>query len=263
MVRADPRLRRLPIVGGVVAFVCAVAAVGAGAAVLDPDQASVVSIAGRWILIVAGAAVAAIVVVWSNVVLVAAAEPVLRGGQADLRAARTLVRRRAVAVAGWALLSSIAAVVLGFVRLLGLAGMIIGRRWAASWVLVTYCVAPVMVFEGVGPVAAVRRSTQLVHQHWGRGAAGGVVVGGGPAALAGLGVFFSFLGIALLGIGGNWPRVVGGLVLVVCIALAVGGAVACRTTRGVFGAALYRYLIDHQIIGPFSAAELERVCTTV
>jgi len=257
-VRDVSRLRSVPIRGAAAALVCAVVTIVAGANLNGEDQPAgwrIVAVA----VVLLGAYVAALLVVYSNAVLLAAADRALRGDQPDLGGARATIRGRLGSIAGWTLVSAVATLGLGFVRLLGIAGMLTGRVWAAKWGLRSYLVAPVLVFEGAGALAALRRSDQLVEQRWGPNPIGNVAIGSDYAVTAGIGVFFSFLGMGLAGWDTPWVRLIGTVILIITISTTVRGAVICGATRAVFGAALYRYVAEQQVVGPFSAVELDSV----
>lgn len=264
LVHDDGELRRLAARAYATTLAVALLAVGGGAFVQTRnvwgERPVAVSIGGPALLL-GGASVAAFIVVRFNVQLAAAVEPALRGHAPDLPGARQVARARIGAIAGWALLSSLATLVLGFVRLVGMAGIIMGGYWAARWSLVTNSVVPIMVKEGRQSVDAVRRSTQLVRDRWGPKAIGDAHIGGGEAARAGIGVCLLFVGMALLVPSSVVVNLIGAVVVVICIGITVRGAIHCGASRAVFGVALHRYLADGEVIGTFTAAELERAGT--
>ena len=53
----------------------------------------------------------------------------------------------------------------------------VGRIGGLGWSLATFLVVPVLVAEGLGPIDAVRRSSQLLKRTWGEQIAGNVGVG--------------------------------------------------------------------------------------
>ena len=256
-----PSLERVVVGGGATALLCALVTIVGGANFNEFD----LSVGRRIVVdavIVGGAYLAALIVGYSNMVLVVSADRVMHGDQPNVRTARARVRRRPVSVAAWILISSVATLALGFVRLIGIAGFLFGRVWAARWGLRTYLVAPVILFEDKRPWAALHRSEQLVREHWGPKAIGTVAIGSSEAAAAGFAVFFSFLGVGLAASDVLWVKIVGTLILLVTVCTAVVAGALCGAKRAVFGVALYRYVAEQQVFDRFSATELEAVAKT-
>jgi len=116
-----------------------------------------------------------------------------------------------------------------------------------AWSLATYFVVPVLVFEGVGPIAAIKKSVSLIKKTWGESIVGGIGVSV---------VFFVFylLGVALaFGL-----ALIGGLAAVIIIAAPYFLLVflAQEAIQGIFIAALYRYANTGQSV-VFAQEELE------
>ena len=126
-----------------------------------------------------------------------------------LRVANTNLRR----IAGWALLSATVGLVLRAIsERFGWIGRIIAGAVGIAWNIVTYLVVPVLIFEKLGPWAAVKRSGTLLRQTWGEAAGGylslgvifvllalpGLLLLLGGAALGGLTGFL--VGLAIAGI---------------------------------------------------------------
>jgi hypothetical protein len=64
-------------------------------------------------------------------------------------------------------------------------------------------------------------------------------------------------GLVLLAAGSAAGLAGGGVLLLVGVVVAVGGAVFGGATRGVFGVALYRYVAEDRVVGPFTPQDLE------
>ncbi|MGH9270909.1 MAG: DUF6159 family protein [Ilumatobacteraceae bacterium] len=265
VVRTNPGLIRLPIYGGLLALACAVVFCLPGAYLLSRDEgssAAMTKVAGV-ALVVVGAYLASFFVIYFNVALAAAADQALRGQAPDLRAARAVARGRIGVIAAWA---AVSAAVSAFFALLrdkgGIAGNIGAGVGAAIWGLITFMVVPVLAFEGIGPVAAIKRSASLFRQRWGQQVTGNVVIGGVAGLIVLVGVLAGVGGIALLAGGEAGLEVLGAALLLLGVVLAVAGSVFAGATRGVFGTALYRYIADNHAVGPFSAPELESAVRT-
>ncbi|HZU72972.1 MAG TPA: DUF6159 family protein [Acidimicrobiales bacterium] len=103
--------------------------------------------------------------VFFNAAIVAAASDRLGGGQgsvvAGLRTAWAGLDRLIL----WAGLSATVGLVLRTVEArAGVVGAVVGRVIGVAWGVMTFLVVPVLVFEPVGPVHAVRRSAHLFHR---------------------------------------------------------------------------------------------------
>jgi drug/metabolite transporter (DMT)-like permease len=122
---------------------------------------------------------------------------------------------------------------------------------------VTFLVVPVLAFEGIGPIVAMKRSASLIRDRWGQQITGDFVIGGIAGLVVWVGVILGVGGVILF-IGGADPsaQIVGGLLTLVGVIIAVAGAVFAGATRGVFGVALYRYVAQDQTAGPFTESEL-------
>jgi hypothetical protein len=83
----------------------------------------------------------------------------------------------------------------GFLRdKLGFIGALIGKAFEFGWAVVTYFVLPVLVVEGLGPVAAVRRSSAILKARWGESLAG-------EARFSVLGLLFGMIAFLIFGLG--------------------------------------------------------------
>jgi hypothetical protein len=255
VVRSHPRLARLPLTGGVLALAAVVVLaipgillVGAGS-----DAATVVG----YVLIAAGSYLASFFVIYYNVILAAAANDALEGREPDLDSARSMARLRIPQIAGWALVSAVVSLALTVLRDRGgLPGRIAASLGAAVWGLVTFLVVPVLALEGIGPIQAIKRSTNLTKRRWGQQVTGNFVIGGISGVATVVGVVLAAVGVYVLASGSAGGAIVGGLLIVLGLVVAVAAAVFGGATRGVFGVALYHFVADDRAVGPFTAPEL-------
>jgi hypothetical protein len=132
----------------------------------------------------------------------------------------------------------------------GLLGQIAVALVGAAWSLATFFVIPVLVFEDLGPVDAIRRSWDLFKATWGEN-----VIGQAGIGLVFLGVgFIGFLiMVALLAAG-----VIDLLIAVIIFALlmlALG--IPAAGLHGIFVAALYMYATTGQAPGAFRPELIE------
>jgi Family of unknown function (DUF6159) len=256
VIRAHPGLARLPFVGGALALL-AVVVLGIPAVALLAADNTAGTVGGVALLVVA-AYLASFAVIYYNVALAAGADDALRGRDPDIKAAKAVARSRIGVIAAWALVSAAVSVVLGTAREKGgTAGGIIGSIGGAIWSLVTFLVIPVLAFEGIGPLAAMKRSASLFRQRWGQQVTGNVVIGGAAGLIMFAGGLLAVLGVVLMA-SGSGAAIAGGAVLcLIGLVVAIAGGVFGGATRGVFGVALYRYVADDTALGPFGPPDLD------
>jgi hypothetical protein len=179
------------------------------------------------------------VVIFCNAALVGAAEIRLKGGDPTLGDGFRIAFHHVPAIVGWAVVSATVGMVL---RALsdrgGIVGSIVAAIAGVAWSLVTFLVIPVLVIEGVGPVAALKRSGGLLRQTWGEQVVGtisiGLVMGLAVAAVAIIGGFATAALIAVA-----FP--IGVLAAIVLVVVLVGMGLLGSALSGIFTVALYRY----------------------
>jgi len=112
---------------------------------------------------------------------------------------------RVLSIAGWAVFSATVGLILSMIRSQsrnrGIGGMIAGLVASiigVAWSFATFLVVPVMVFENAGPIAALRRSVELLKSTWSEQFWGGLGISGVFFILylpaIGLGLLLAFLG---------------------------------------------------------------------
>src|SRR5213596_1461340 len=190
---------------------------------------------GSWLFYVGLAVVYFItffVSIYFNAAVMGAAMIRLNGGDPTisdgLKVARANIRR----IAGWALLTATVGLVLrAIAQRFGFIGRIIAGIAGAAWGIVTYLVVPVLIFEKIGPWAAVKRSGSLLRQTWGEAAGGYLTLGGIFILLALPALLVILLGLVVGGVVGLAIAVVYWLILGL-----VGSA-----AQSILVTALYRY----------------------
>jgi len=145
--------------------------------------------------------------IYFNAAVMGAAMIRLNGGDPTigdgLKVASANVRR----IAGWALLSATVGLILHAIsERFGWVSRIIAGIAGAAWGIVTYLVVPVLIFEKIGPWAAVKRSGSLLRQTWGEAAGGYLTLGGIFVLLALPGLLLIVLGAVIGGLLGSSVR---------------------------------------------------------
>jgi hypothetical protein len=260
VVRANPGLLKLPVLGGIFAFIAFVVFAGPGVAILaSSDQPSNAQYAGGGALILIGSYLASFSVIYFNVALAAAANGAFQGGEASSSAGLAVARQRVGVIAAWA---AVAGVVSLFFALLrqegGLLGTIASAVGAALWSLITFLIVPVLAFEGLGPFAAIKRSGSLFKSRWGEQITGDIAIGAITGLVAIAAILVGVAGVFIVASGSTAAIIAGGgLVLLGLVALIIA-IVVSGAVRGVFGVALYHYVAESKVVGPFTNEDLER-----
>ncbi|MDE2668293.1 MAG: DUF6159 family protein [Chloroflexota bacterium] len=187
------------------------------------------------------------IVIFFNAALVAAALERLRGGDPNVSSGLKAASAHIPQILGWALITTIVTLILQALRDRGgIAGEVASMLGGIAWSLATFFVIPLLVAEGIGPIEAIRRSSSLLRDTWGRQIAasfgfgivtiGAIIVAAIPGLL--LALVHPLLGLAV------------GIPL-------VGLAWATVTSlEGIFKAALYDYAIGKDPHG-FDRATLQ------
>jgi hypothetical protein len=251
ILRSDKQLMLFPVLSAVTClFVTAVIATGgtfmllpARAAALaagerfQPNQ-SPVFLLGMFTLYVANY----FIMVFFNVALVGVANSRLMGGSWTFRDGIELAWARKGTILQWALVAATVGMVLRTIEeRMGLIGRIIMRIIGIAWTLACYFVVPVLAFEDLTPIEAVKRSAKLFRDTWGE-----KVVGGFSLSLVSLVLMLPGIGLwfALMFLGGIKGFLFGTALMVLYFLLL---SVFMSAVQGVFNAALYRYACFKQV----------------
>ncbi len=250
LLRDHRSLLRFPLYGAAATIVCAVIVVGPGLYLIDDGK---VAVGGP--LAVIGFYLLALIGFYFSVGLAAAADMIFHGRDATVGDGLAVARSRFSQIAGWAAISTVIGLVLGALENQGgIAGQIFGRLLAVGWSLITFLAAPVIALEGTGPIETLKRSSSLFRSRWGQQVTGNIAIGGAVF------LFGMLPSMALIAIGVLiWASTgfVGALLVVIGV---IGFAIAMLISSalsGIFGVALYRYALDGETVGGFTAEELE------
>lgn len=255
LLNENRELIRFPLYGAVATIPLAFIFLGPGLYFLEED-----ALAGAIPFLVLGVFVLSAVGFYFSVGLAAAADMIFRGERATVGDGLAVARERFTQILGWAAVSTAISVVMGVLEEYGgIAGTIAARLVGTAWSLVTFISIPVIAIEGTGPFETLTRSGSLFRERWGQQITGNLAIGGAvfllgvlpSVALGALGVYVwasaSFAGALL--------------VVVAVIGLAISLLIA-KALSGIFGVALYRYALDGEAVGGFTAGELESAVKT-
>ena len=180
--------------------------------------------------------ISAFIVVFFNVALVSCAMLRLNGGDPTFSYGIKMASSRLKFILEWALLSATIGLVLQMISSRsGIIGKIVVGLVGFAWSVATYFVVPVIAFEQVGPIKAIKRSAIVLKGSW------------GEALISNLGIGLIFLALGIVGlvplvigfvIGGS-VAIIAGIIIAVVYWLCI--AVLASAVSGVLLTALYRY----------------------
>jgi len=248
VVWSDGSLSALVVLGGIASGAVALAFLVPAAVAYEIEE-KVLAV----VFTAIGVYLATLVATYFAVALAAAAAEVLDGRDATVRGGMAVASRMIGPIAGWALVLTTVNLVLQLLReRAGLLGGVLLGAASVAWSLATFLVVPILALEGLGPLAALDRSTELFRAKWGEQLVG----------TASSGILFALLGtvpavlLVFLGLASGSPAVA-----VVCVVVGILGAVVAgvlgSAARSVFSVALYRYAAGTGPTGPFTTADLE------
>jgi hypothetical protein len=178
------------------------------------------------------------------------------GHEPSIRDGLTASFARLPQIIGWAFVAAVMGFVASFIQdtlkeKLGFLGNLLGGLVDFAWAVVTYFV--LLVVEGLGPVAAIKRSSALMRQTWGETATGSVGLGALGSAAAVPAVIFIAAGVMMAtatGFGGLAPAF-----FAVAIVYLAGVSLVMGTLGTIFRAGLYVYATTGR--APFDTALMQ------
>ncbi|HEX4823918.1 MAG TPA: DUF6159 family protein [Candidatus Polarisedimenticolaceae bacterium] len=182
-----------------------------------------------------------IVIFYCNSALIGAAMIRLDGGKPTLGDGFRIASSRFGAIVGYALISATVGVLLRSIARRGFIGRLIASALGFGWNLATFLAVPILVVEGIGPVEAVKRSTELLKKTWGEQIVGNIGIGFAFGMIS----FFTvaaFAGVVIVAVNTHMiPLVIAAVVLGVTSLLALG--LVGSTLTAIYTAAVYRYAV--------------------
>jgi hypothetical protein len=256
ILRSDKQLMLFPVFSAVSCFVLTAMIATGGAFLLLPARAAAIAAGERFNpnqspLFLIGMftlyVVNYFVIVFFNVALVGVANSRLMGGTWTFRDGLELAWERKTTILQWALVAATVGVILRTLEeRFGLIGRLIMRLIGIAWALACYFVVPVLAFEDLTPLEAVKRSSKLFRDTWGE-----KVIGGFSLSLVTLVLMLPGIGFVIVStILGGVAGLLFGLVVMVLYFLLL--SVFMSAVGGIFNAALYRYACFKQVAPAFS-----------
>ena len=237
--------------GGTLLVMPAMASAAANGQPFHPNQ-SPLFLLGMFTMYVANY----FVIVFFNVALVGVANSRLMGGNWTFRDGIELAWARKGTIWQWAFVAATGGMILRTLEeRLGLIGRLVMRIIGIAWVLACYFVVPVLAFEDLTPIAAIKRSSKLFRDTWGE-----KVIGGLSFSLVSLVLMLPAFGLWFVAIVlGGIKGLLAGFALLTFYALML--SVMMSAVQGIFNAALYRYACFQQVPQAFDADLVKSIWT--
>jgi hypothetical protein len=257
VLKSDRSLALYPIVSGLVSvgILIVLGLIGwvtKGSEVNAAGHTEYSATVATFVIVIVGYVALAFVQTYFLAGLVASSDHVLHGQPTSLKQGMAVATSRAGRILPWAIVqATVSAVIQAIEERFGIVGTLIGSLLGAAWSVVTFLTVPIIVFEDVGPVTALKRSGSLLKQTWGEN----IIGQGGLGLLMILPMLVAF-GIGALGVVSGTAVVAIPLIAVAVVLLLVA-TVVVNALSGIYRTALYRYAVDGQVPPAFAGADLE------
>jgi hypothetical protein len=253
MVRDEPGLVLVPIV----AFFAQLVIVGLAVLALLPglramhDSAQAGGTthlsAAQWAIIVAAGVLTMFVSVVSHATIIARVMARFHGQHVSNTEAARAALTKSPQLMAWAFINYVVVSILRSIGNRGILGLLVGALLRAGWMLASFFVVPVILFEDKGALASIKRSVELCRARWGEN-----IVGNGALGVVGFVAILLDVAVAMV-VGMVFAplgAVVGAIGLVVILLVLTVASAA-------FNAALYWYAVTDQSPGQYSIGDLQ------
>jgi len=251
MARDEPGLMMVPVV----AFVVQLVIFGIGALVLLPTLRSTNTTAGQsahlsvgqWLALAVVGVLVMFVSVVSHATIIARVMARFHGKSVTNAQAARAALTKSPQLLAWAFINYVVISLLRGIGNRGLIGVLVGALLRAGWMLASFFVVPVILFEDRSAVASIKRSVDLCRSRWGEN-----IVGNGTLGIIGFVAILLDVAVSVvLGMAFAPVGVVVGIIGLAAILLVLTVATAA------FNAALYWYAVTDQSPGQYSVGDLQ------
>lgn len=234
VLKADKELILLPIISGIASVIVAITFI---VPIFFVGQEDGTMTGTSLPLMVLMYFVLAYITIFFNAALVSAANERLEGGDPTIGSAIRGAARRAGKIVPWALLSATVSVILRAIEeRVGLIGRIIIGAVGLAWSVITFLVLPIIVIEGSGAVAALKKSGSLLRSTWGENLAAQVGMSLVGFLLILPGGVVIFLGISAGG-------AIGAVAVLIGVIWIIVAAAAVAALSAIYQTALYHFAV--------------------
>jgi Family of unknown function (DUF6159) len=184
--------------------------------------------------------VCSFIVIFFNAALVFCAMQAFAGTTPSLRAGLSTAAGRLPQILGWTLVAATVGLLLNALQntlrdRLGFLGTLLGGLLEFGWAVATFFVIPVVVVDGLGPIAAVKRSAAILKRTWGESL-------GGEGGLGIIAFAASVPAIALLAlVGAIAGKGAGVAIIVIAVFYLIALSIVFATLGAIFRTGAYIY----------------------
>ncbi|UTW61666.1 hypothetical protein KFE98_16880 [bacterium SCSIO 12741] len=189
------------------------------------------------------------IIVFFNVGLVHCTRVYLQGGTPSFSTGVNYSMSRIPVILGWAMLSATVGLILKAIdEYGGILGSFFSMIVGVVWSIMTFFVVPILAYENVGPITALKQSGKIMKEKWGESIGASFSFG-----------IFSFIGLLLVALpiglllGAINPIV--GIVAGVLVFFLIQSIVSAAEM--VFVAAVYHELVEEQPVAEFEGLALD------
>lgn len=221
---------------------------------LDAAQQNQENVTGNvlaWVVLFVFYFVNYFVITFFNSALVGCAVIRLSGGDPTVGDGFRSAFARLPQIVGWALVSATVGVVLKMIESKSeRVGQVVAGLLGMAWSVTTFFVVPVLVIEGLGPIASVKRSVAVMRKAWGEALVSNYGIGFLTFLLSLLGILPIIGGFALAGSGST---TIGGILIGVGVLILITVSLVAPALNSIILAALYIYAVEDRMPEVFDA----------
>jgi hypothetical protein len=250
VLQADKELLVLPLLSGIASVIVAasfvVPIVLTGGADQEPTTLGYVLLFVMYVVL-------AFITIFFNAALVAGAHERLQGGDPTVGSALRAAASHAGRILPWAIVSATVSIILQAIQQRGgVAGRGIAGVAGLAWSLITFLVIPVIVIEGLGVGAAVKRSSALFKQTWGENVAARVGFGL-------LGFLLALPALLVVVVGFAAGTIGAGIGIAIAVVWLLAVTLVMASLSSIFQTALYLYAAEHEVpTGYFDQSQISQ-----
>jgi hypothetical protein len=195
------------------------------------------------------------VIVFFNAALVACANEELNGRHSTVAFGVETAMKRLPQIIGWAIVSSTIGLILKAIsERIGAFGAVVTAILGIAWNLAVFFVVPSLVLEGLGPIEAIKSSSNTMKKAWGQRIVAGAGLGLLSVLLMLVAVIPIGIGIALFTVN---SFVLGGIAIFFGIVYMVSVGIFVSSLTTIFQTALFLYTRSGEIPAGFQTATIQ------
>lgn len=255
-IRENPSLMLFPVISGFSLVLLSISFFGGGYLFLGEDLNAAFEQEGSGDLLLYGVLfvfyfINYFVVVFFNIGLVHCARMIFEGKETSVGEGIRFATTRFNSIVSWAFLAATVGLILKTLQeRLGSIGKIVTGIVGMIWNIATFFVVPILAYEDVSPIEAVKRSSAIIRQKWGESLGANFTFG-----------VFNLLGILFIALPsgfilGYLVHPIAGILVGFILFLLIIIAVAAAET--VFLAAVYQH-VNNEPVGKFNHDVLDDV----